>query len=164
MVGPDRERDAAGEACGADSDPAAAIEQAAMRLLANREHGRAELRRKLVSRGHPGEAVDRVTADLEVRGLLSEPRFVETYIASRRGKGYGPLRIRAELRERGVDPARIDAGLDDTAADWWGLMQEVAARRFGTEAARDRREQARRARFLRQRGFPPEMIARLLWE
>ena len=101
--------------------------------------------------------------ELEQRGLLSERRYAESYIASRQRRGYGPLRIRAELRERGIETAEIESRLDPGAEQWWGIMLEAAERRFGTGPAGDRREQGRRARFLQQRGFPPEMIRRLLF-
>ncbi len=147
-----------------EPDLAWEIEQAAVRLLAGREHSRGELGRKLAGRGYPPPLIDEVLESLERRGWLSEHRYAESYIASRRRKGYGPLRIRAELRERGVASAVIDDQLDDSAAAWSVLMAEVAERRFGSDPACDRREQARRGRFLQQRGFSPEMIRQLLWE
>lgn len=146
------------------SDMAGEIERRAVRLLATREHGRAELRRKLAAKGYSTDAVDPVLDALERRGLLSERRYVESYIASRRCKGYGPLRIQAELRERGVESAEFAAELAPDAEPWWALMVEVAERRFGAGPAGDRREQGRRANFLQRRGFSPEMIRRLLWD
>ena len=146
-------------------DVAVEIEQAALRLLARREHSRKELRGKLAAKGHAADFVDPVLDDLERRGLLSERRFAESYIASRRRKGYGPLRIRAELRERGIEPAEFEAELSPDAGQWWDLMVDTTERRFGTApAGDDRREQGRRARFLQQRGFSPEMIRRFLWD
>jgi regulatory protein len=144
-------------------DVALEIEGRALRLLAGREHSRAELRRKLTGRGYPAELTDRVLAALEKRGLLSERRYAESYIASRQRRGYGPLRIRAELRERGIETAEIESRLDPGDEQWWGIMLEIAERRFGAEPPGDRREQGRRGRFLQQRGFPPAMIRRLLW-
>lgn len=161
----DRPPDERREEPGAESpDTTAEIERRAVRLLATREHGRAELQRKLVARGCSGEDVEPVLDDLERRGLLSERRYVESYIAGRRRKGYGPLRIQAELRERGVEPGDFADELAPDAEQWWTSMVEAAERRFGTGPAGDRREQGRRARFLEQRGFSPEMIRRLLWD
>ena len=56
-------------------ESAATVEAAAVRLLAQREHSRGELGRKLVAKGHEAETVDQTLADLETRGLLSDERF-----------------------------------------------------------------------------------------
>jgi regulatory protein len=157
-TGPDSRPGPAGET------EAAEIESAAARLLVAREHGRTELRRKLLIKGYEAEAIDAVLEALERRGWLSDRRYVEAYVLGRRRKGYGPLRIRAELQERGIAAVEIDEGLRDSGDEWWSQMVAAAERRFGTAPAADRREQGRRARFLQQRGYPPDMIRRLLWE
>lgn len=138
------------------------IEAAAVRLLAGREHARVELARKLAAKGHDHAEVDAVLDDLARRKLLSDDRFTEQYIATRVRKGYGPLRIRAELRERGVDPALVTARLEAGGHDWAGLLQDVRAGKFGAGRPADRREAARQARFLVQRGFPENLVRDLL--
>ena len=135
-----------------------------MRLLASREHGRVELARKLVARGHDAAAVERVLDGLQRRRLLSDARFAEQYVAMRMRRGFGPLRIRAELRERGVDPEEAAAALDDGGHDWRALLGEVRARRFGDRPPTERAEQARQARFLVQRGFPEGLVRALLFD
>ena len=141
-----------------------AAERAALRLLSAREHGRAELRRKLIAKGHAEAVIDPVLAALAQGGLLSEQRFIESYVAQRCRKGYGPERIRAELSERGVPAAEVETELQNCADQWWPRMVELVERQFGTEPPGDRREQARWARFLERRGYPAEMIRHLLWE
>lgn len=139
------------------------IEQAALRLLAGREHSRAELRRKLMPRaGDPG-LLDRVLDALEAQHALSDARFVEQYIEARRRKGFGPLRIRMELGERGVAGELVDASLDEQDPDWWERLQTLARNKFGAAEAADFKERAKRARFLEYRGFPAEQIRRFLW-
>jgi regulatory protein len=145
-----------------EPDPVAAAEQAAVRLLAGREHSRAELVRKLGQRGHDAQIVASVLDGLGERGLQSDDRFTEQYVALRRRKGYGPLRIRAELQERGVDPALLEDWLDPRDPAWRQRLREVAQQKFGDQAAVDRKELARRARFLEYRGFPQDQIRRLL--
>lgn len=139
------------------------IEAAAVRLLAGREHARAELARKLTAKGHGHAEVDAVLDDLARRELLSDERFAEQYIAARVRKGYGPLRIRAELRERGVDPALVAACLAAGGHDWPGLLRDVRAGKFGAGRPADRREAARQARFLVHRGFPEGLVRDLLF-
>ncbi|OQX44617.1 MAG: hypothetical protein B0D85_06675, partial [Candidatus Sedimenticola endophacoides] len=76
-----------------------ALEQALMRLLAAREHTRAELRGKLASRCAEPQLLEQVIDELRERGLQSDGRFAEQYVSSRMRRGFGPLRIRRELQE-----------------------------------------------------------------
>lgn len=145
-----------------EPDAATLVEAAAVRLLASREHSRQELRRKLAARHLDGDLVEQVLTGLEQRGLLSEARFVENYVMQRSRKGYGPLRIRAELAERGVTGTLVSDWLDGGAIAWGDLLGEIAARRFGDQPIGDARELARRGRFLEQRGFPIGLVRRYL--
>jgi regulatory protein len=133
-----------------------------LRLLADREHSRLELERKLRARGYEGSAVVEVVDSLAESGLMSEERMTEAYVAERLRKGFGPLRIRQELRQRGVADELIAPHLDLSPGQWLELMIEVADKKFGTRRASDRREIASRARFLEYRGFPADLIARVL--
>jgi len=138
------------------------IEQAALRLLTNREHTRAELRRKLASRVSEEGLLEQVLDGLETQNALSDQRFVETYIDARQRKGFGPRRVRMELRDKGAAKALIDDWLDESDPAWDEALAEVARRKFGDQPATDYRERARRARFLEYRGFAPERIRALL--
>lgn len=136
-----------------------------MRLLAAREHTRAELRRKLSARREATpEAVEAVLDAFAARGLQSDARYVEQYLATRAARGYGPVRIRAELRERGVEGRLIDEWLDERDPAWGERLRAAAQKRFGAAAPADFRERARRARFLEQRGFGADLIRRALFE
>jgi regulatory protein len=138
------------------------LRQAALALLARREHSAFELARKLRSRGFDSSDIDSVLSDLQVTGLLSEERFVEMFVRSRISRGQGPLKIRAELRERGVDDGLVDAFLEETAEYWAVRAEEARVKRFGNGTPADQREWGRQARFLGQRGFEGAVIRRLL--
>ncbi len=101
---------------------------------------------------------------LEGRGYLSDERFVEEYVKSRKRKGYGPLRITAELQERGIGKELIARYLGEHESEWYQLMQGVASGRVTDSAELDRKSQQRVARFLEYRGFPSSMIRRYLWD
>ena len=145
-----------------DTDVAEADERtvrtAALALLAGRDFGRAELARRLERRGYPAEVVVTVVEALVTERLLSETRFVEQFIRQHAGRGHGPARIRAELRERGVPEPEIDAGLEATGEDWAAVARDARRRRFGVSPPGDYPERARQARFLQYRGFTHEQI------
>ncbi|HHS83756.1 MAG TPA: regulatory protein RecX [Gammaproteobacteria bacterium] len=148
---------------GQESDSVvSAVYDAAIRLLVRREHSVAELRRKLQSRGHDGEIVEQVLERLQEERLLSNERFVEAYVRSRYEKGFGPLRIQAELRERGVPGALVAQGIEPEGTHWVELMSRVRQKRFGSALPADYPEQARQMRFLQYRGFAVEQIRQLL--
>lgn len=137
---------------------AADVRAAAIKFLARREHAVQELHRKLAARGYPGTLLDEALTALQREGLLSETRFVEQFVESRVRRGSGPVKIRAELRERGVADELIEAALQAQEFNWNAEAAAVRVKRFGTSLPADFAERARQARFLQQRGFAMEHI------
>ena len=118
-------------------DPAAADEaacrRAAVDLLARREHSRLELERKLTARGYPDAVVASALDALEHAGTLVAARFTESFIRSRLTRGKGPVRIRAELAERGVSDGEAAAQMREAEVDWLMAAREARRKRFGAE-------------------------------
>ena len=133
-----------------------------MNLLARREHSRQELERKLLAKGFPSELIDDALQGLQRERLLDDARFAEAYAQMRIGKGYGPMRIRGELRERGVDEALVTEQVSTQARDWGRCAREARIKRFGEAVPREARERARQMRFLQYRGFTMDHIKRAL--
>jgi regulatory protein len=131
----------------------AACKRTALDLLARREHSRVELTRKLAARECPAAMIASTLDQLERSGALAEARFTETFIRSRVAKGQGPMRIRAELAQRGVADAEADALLRSAEVDWVAMTRAARQKRFGAAPPRDYRDRARQARFLEYRGF-----------
>jgi regulatory protein len=133
-----------------------------MDLLARREHGRTELTRKLRQRGAPEELIESALDRLTEQGLLNEARFLHAYIASKARAGQGPQRIREDLAQRGLARAMIEEGLREADIDWAACLKDVWQRRFAGQLPRDQREHAQQGRFLAYRGYPLDMISRVL--
>jgi len=134
------------------------VRTAALALLAGRDFGRAELAERLGRRGYQAELIAAVVQALVAERLLSEERFTGQFVRQHAARGHGPVRIRMELRERGVADADIDEALDASAEDWAAIAREARRRRFGPGAPADWHERARQARFLQYRGFSAEHI------
>lgn len=132
------------------------IRLAAMNLLARREHSVRELRNKLLRRFPDEEMIAEQLQRLTDERLQSDARFADSYARQRCEKGYGPLRVREELRERGVDEADILLVMDALEIDWTALAAEVMRKKFGAAPPRDIKEKARRGRFMQYRGFSLE--------
>ena len=133
-----------------------------MRLLARREHSVAELRQKLLARGHDTARVAEVLGDLAGEGLLSDVRFAEAFARSRVARGQGPVRIRAELREHEVADEVIAGCFDALAVDWLEQAARVRRKRFGNAVPDSFEERTRQARFLQYRGFDAGHIRQVL--
>jgi len=139
------------------SDPIEARKKA-MDYLARREHGRSELYDKLTRFGFDAEVADDAVAQLVEDGLQSDTRFVEAFVRSRINQGKGPARIRADLRQKGVNDGVTEEGIQEAGQDWSALAIEVRLRKFGAERPADFKEKARQMRFLQSRGFEQDQI------
>lgn len=137
------------------------ISEVAVGLLARREHSRTELRRKLKKKGFDEDNINRVIEKLLANNLLSDERFTETYINMRRHKGYGPLRIEQELRERGVDAELAEQFLDRNNQEWRTVMRQQYSKKYGDEPAMEYADRARQAKYLQSRGFPLDWVFRM---
>ncbi len=161
------------------SRPALKLKSRAIGLLAQREHSRVELRRKLLEAaarqqrlraaagGEPADVSDAAATEQEIdalldwlagQGLLSAERFVESRIHTRAPR-YGNLRIRQELAQHGValEPDAAEA-LRATELE---RARAVWAKRYGG-VAEDAAGRARQARFLTARGFSSEVVRRIV--
>jgi len=134
------------------------IEEHLVRLLARREHSQQELVRKLMQKGFDVKAVRTVLSELELRGWQSDQRFSESFVRQRIMQRKGPLRIRADLQQRGVEKELSASALTQEATDWRALAVETLARKFNCPAGRDPKGLAKRQRFLANRGFTMEQI------
>lgn len=132
----------------------------ALRLLAQREHSRVELSRKLGPHAESVEQLAAVLDELERTGLSSPRRFAES-LAHRRASRFGLRRIEQELGAHRLDAdvaAPVIAQLRGSERD-----RALAAwrKRFGSPPA-DAAERARHHRFLAQRGFTADAIGWVL--
>lgn len=150
--------------------PALSIKGRALRYLAQREHSRVELERKLARRTMADPDVDAETwaarvaqalDELTAAGLLDESRAAASMVRSQASK-FGDARLRHDLRQRGVPDAVAETALDGLSASEFSRAQAVWQRRFGGQAAVDPRERGRQARFLAGRGFSARVIHRLV--
>ena len=137
------------------------LKSTALRLLATREHSRAELKRKLESRAEEGDDVEAVLDRMVETGLQSDERFTESYVRSRATR-LGSSRLQYELSKRGVTEEVAGTALSDVLIeDELTRARGVWLKKFGQPPG-DRQEWARQARFLQSRGFSAEIICKLL--
>ena len=165
--------------------PRLSLKGRALQWLAQREHSRLEMRRKLMRQARAEARAMTLLADangnhldalptpeslisevdalldwLQAQRYLCEERFAESRIHARSSR-FGNLRIRQELQQHGVCLSpEVSADLRQSERD---RAREVRQRKFGDSPvpASDR---ARQARFLAGRGFSAEVIWQVLRE
>ena len=79
------------------------IRKKAMDYLSRREHSRYELYQKLSKHNFERVLINEQLERLVNENLLSDQRYVEAFVHSRKRNGKGPVKISAELLERRVD-------------------------------------------------------------
>ena len=125
----------------------------AARLLAYRALSARALRDKLIAKG---------CAEEQAHGFQDDQKYAESTVRSYTRRGYGTLRIRQELRRRGVEREEADRAMEDYAADR-DAMRALLDKRLGGDLS-DRKEVQKAIAALQRRGFLWEDIRRALNE
>ena len=119
------------------------------------------LREKLLKKGHSEDAADYALAWLTERKLLDDSRFAEATVHSYGRRGYGALRIRQELKRRGVSRADAEAAMEEYTPDF-AVLRSLLAKKLRNGA--DPKSVQRAVAYLQRRGFPWGDIRRALEE
>jgi len=135
-------------------------------LLSRRAWTRRELTLRLERRGAPPSVASEVVTDLAGRGDVDDAAFARQWVEARAARGYGPARLRAELRARGVASSLIDRALSAVAPEAELARARAAARRRlpALRSTDPVRTAARLRGFLMRRGYPEAIVARVLRE
>lgn len=132
----------------------------ALRLLAGREHSRAELQRKLEAHEtEPGELA-RALDELQAKGFINEDRVLES-VVHRRAAKMGAARVRQELQAKGLDAQAVAQAVQALQGTEVERAREVWRKKFGA-SPQDATERARQMRFLATRGFGGDAIRRVV--
>jgi regulatory protein len=130
----------------------------ALNMLARREYSQAELRARLNDRfPEQAEAVEAALLRLIDTGLQDDDRFAEAFLRSQINRSRGPVRVKHEARQKGVEEA-VGNLLNSWEIDWFQLAEEAARRKLGSADASDMKIRARIARFLAYRGYTGDHV------
>jgi regulatory protein len=143
--------------------------QKALDYLAHKPRTETEVRRKLKQRDVPAFVIDDVIARLYELEYLDDEAYAHDYARNRfSSKKYGPVRIRRELEERGIDRHLADEAVDtlfaeeNATAAAWSHAEKRWPRLAGEDDPRRRRQKM--YRYLRRRGFTSDTIRPILDE
>lgn len=138
----------------------------ALRYLAQREHSRAELARKLArtvedtDSASASEQIEQALDQLTAAGLLSDARAAES-VLSRQGQRFGSRRLKQVLQDKGLEPDLVQHTLLSARETEQSRAHAVWERRFGVAPANPQ-ERAKQMRFLAGRGFDGDVIRRVV--
>jgi regulatory protein len=138
----------------------------ALRYLAQREHSRAELERKLARmvqdqpQASAQAQISLALDELAAKGLLSEERTAQSVLLSQ-GRRFGMRRLRQTLQAKGLPPDLVADTLQQARATEFDRAREVWQLRFGLPPA-DAAERARQMRFMAGRGFEADVIRQVV--
>jgi regulatory protein len=140
--------------------------RALLKALERRSHATAELRRRLLQKGHPPAAVDSAIGRAREAGLLDDVAFARNFVESRAARGRGPARLRRDLAAMGVAREHVDTALRAQWADpedALTLAAELAAKRARQLAGLPREVRRRRlVAYLARRGFSGSGVVELV--
>ncbi len=131
----------------------------ALASLSLREHSIKELTDKLTRKGYEDKSIAKVIEECIGYNYLNNQRFAEMYWRFRSAKGYGPNKIRMELKLKGIDSQIIQSSSRQEDLDFDEVIKKVFLKKYkGTEIT-DFKDKLKRQNYLYQRGFDRELIA-----
>ncbi|WP_299144304.1 regulatory protein RecX [uncultured Vibrio sp.] len=134
----------------------------AIALLAKRDYSSGELRRRLKREASNEESVEGVMERLLSHHYVDDHRLIERELNKQLNKGYGPNRIKQELRQKGLDSLLVEQAIEDLDVDWFELCLKVKEKKFADDAPQDAKEKAKVVRYLQYRGHSMNVIMDVL--
>ncbi|HWP58686.1 MAG TPA: regulatory protein RecX [Candidatus Acidoferrales bacterium] len=133
-----------------------------MRWLRQRARSEAEVRAKLTQLGFSQPAIDSALKKLTSLRLLDDESFARNWALSRiEGRGYGPLRVDRELRQKGIAPSVISQILEETFRGEGETRRAklLLEKKFGHQDLTRPKILRRAINFLQGRGYRDSAIA-----
>jgi regulatory protein len=138
----------------------------AVRILANRDHSKYELKQKLQQRGFASRSINCVMAECERFGYIDDKRTARVYILQLKRKCFGKRYIRQALKKKRLSGFAIDKILSDNYPEvdeyeHAGRLLEKKMKALARETDHKKRSD-KIYRFLYARGFSPAVISDLI--
>lgn len=140
----------------------------AFRYLSYRERTTAEIRRRLSRDDYPPNVIKDVIHSLEQSGYLDDRAFAVKYAEGRfKSKGYGPMRIRSDLRRKGVKRGAVERAVEKVYSEQDDVLErarEMGKKRWN-RLANEPDELKRKKKvydYLARRGFSFDMVRRIV--
>ena len=151
--------------------------------LSRREHGKAELKQKLIDKEQDPLKIDELLAEFEEKGYQSDYRTTLMLIRVNIRKGRGRSRIMQEFYKKKIAmPSNLDELIDMANSeseefskfvddnedslvegiDWLKLAVEARTKKYGNDIPLEQKNKAKQLRFLQYRGFKADICFQAL--
>jgi regulatory protein len=135
----------------------------AVRILANRDHSKYELKQKLRQRGFARKVIDTVIAECERLDYINDLRTAHLYILQLKRKRFGRRYVRMALKKKRLSGAGVENLLLENYSEvdernTAGKILEKKRERFEREEDLKKRKE-KIYRFLYSRGFSKDVIS-----
>lgn len=142
--------------------------QYALFMLSRRDYGKAELFARMKRRMYEKNEgiideplIELVLERLSEQHFLDDDRVAGLLIQGYLRKGYGPLRIKQEMRQKGFTETVVEKHFATLDVDWFEKAALVRSKKFGDDLPHDFKEKSKQIRYLQYRGFFGDMIYEL---
>ena len=132
------------------------------KYLSVREHSKYELIRKLIAKDFNKDEISVCIHEFTLNNLQSDERYTDDFITSRLKSGKGPLLIKKELQNNGIDDYLINKKIDFIKDDEWNLIAKKAFDKKIKNIDKENIDIKKIKRFLVSRGFTNKMIKYVL--
>lgn len=133
----------------------------AQHYVAKQERSESELYQAMIKGGFDPETAKETLAYAVAQSWVSDQRYCERYCERRLCKGYGPMHITEELRDKGLPTSAIVKAIADFDFSTWEHAAMLALeKKFGNDYKSQPRIKV--ISFLEQRGFNDEYMLFLI--
>ena len=135
------------------------------RLCSRSEQCSADIRKKIAIFELPEETIDEIIINLKSEKYLDDERYAKAYIKDKfRFNKWGKIKLRHNLRMKGVSENYIQAGLDEIDIERYKkVLIKTMKDKAKTIKKKEKFEKMGQViRFAQTRGFEPELIHRYL--
>lgn len=136
---------------------------AALKYLSFRARTCGEVERHLLSKGFDVEEIRQTIERLKELRYVDDEDYCVRYLEYAAGKGRGPLRIRRELEEKGVDRETIQIAFEEYETEESDLDRaKEQAEKIARGKPVDKKLLARIGRRLHSMGYPSDVIYQVI--
>lgn len=138
------------------------IRHSAIGFLSRREYTSKELLGRLSKKFSDPDEIEKQIQKLAEEGLQCDRRFACVFLRSQISKFRGPIRVRSEMKMRGLSDDCIEYAFNEEQTEWMELLFTLNERKYCSTPFADLNEKAKRARFFQYRGFSIDQINEVL--
>lgn len=138
----------------------AALRHKSIELLARREYSYAELEGKLIPYSEEEGPVYTVLDWLIEMGLQCDARYAKMYVRSKALAGYGPVRIRLEMKQKGINEFLMEDAFfaAESEVSWSDEVDRLIEKKSKSLDLADFKDKNKVMGYLQRRGFSLDQI------